>query len=143
MITLRRALEYLYSLLLLALATILSTRSIGIIVTANTSVDPDVSTRDVGVAYLSFFIVALLARLSYGFYKSTYWAYDLAPFCGFLSALFFLVLLIVTLAIDDRSCMVKMQAYIIGIVISISFFIDSVLEGERRNKRSSTRRVLG
>lgn len=128
MVILKRAVEYVYILSFLTLVTILSRLCIGVIVAANTNVDPDVSTRDVGIAYLVLFTMPLPLWLSYGFYNALAEAYVVTQCCGSIGACVFVGLFIVTLVNNDPSSMLKIQIYAIGMAASILAVIGSLLE---------------
>lgn len=140
MIKMRRALEYLYISLLLTLAITLLKFSVGVIVTANTTVDSDLSTRDVGVAYLLLLIVPFPVLLSYAFYISATAAYELILACAMFGLAGSFVLFIITLSDNDPSCTSRIQVSIIGMVVSMSVFFDSCSQVAEPSSRKAVGR---
>lgn len=125
MIKIRRAVEYLYIFSLLGLAAFLSKLSIGIIVAANTSENPDVSLCDVAVAYLLLSTVPLPLWLSYTFYKSPSKAYQMMIFGGILGMLLFSILFLNVFSDNNPSSMPTIQVYGIAMVVTEWAIIDS------------------
>lgn len=123
----KRKLNFVYGAIFLVLAA-LSLKSVPVIIAANTNADPDVSTRDVGMAWLKLALLPLSLSVSYAFFKHyamTYLFIFLSTLIGFMVtvALFF-----ITVADDNRSDLVKVQLLGLVTVASAVAIVDSFIQ---------------